>query len=137
MTKTYRHLSSVRHTIFVKKEGIEDLLAVTFDGGIRHPKLVFGKFTTADKKLQAAIENHPGYGKEFTGPAELAKQPKKEDEEPPEELTGKETVEVNHWQQSKKFLIEQHEVDPQRLQTKEMVENVAEELGVVFRYVTK
>lgn len=127
MLKTYRHLQYLKHTIFVTVDGVQQ--AITFEGGTRQPVRIHGNFTTANLKLQEAIEKHPGYGKQFIGPNEPVKKPKLNPE-----LTGEEPVEVGNFQQAKKYILDNFEVDPSRVQNKELLEKTAAELGVQFIY---
>jgi len=49
----------------VEENGEKVKKRISFTGGMRKPQRVNGKFTTADEKLQKAIESSPGYGKKF------------------------------------------------------------------------
>ena len=129
--KTYRSLRYLELYAYVNVNGKE--VNVPFTGGTKVPKRILGSFSTGDKQIQKALEEHPKYNLEFTcvsGNEVKAGAPSKE-------LSGEEPVQVANFQQAKKYLVDEHGVEPAEIPNKEALEKKALELKVQFEYVKK
>jgi hypothetical protein len=62
-TKRYQLLKDLQNTSFFEVNG--NVVCVTFNGGIRRPELIRGRFTTSDPDLQAVLEADNGFNIEF------------------------------------------------------------------------
>lgn len=125
--KTYRSLRYLELYAYVMVDGKE--INIPFTGGTKVPKRILGSYSTGDAKIQRALEEHPRYNIEFTCVSGEVKAGA-----PSKELGGDEPVQVANFQQAKKYLVDEHGVDPAEIPNKEALEKKAQELKVTFEY---
>lgn len=63
MFKVYESQIFIKRSINIEVNGKPR--TISFTGGLKYPKKVFGIFSTNNEKEQAAIEEHPGFGTKF------------------------------------------------------------------------
>lgn len=145
MLKLYRSLKyrELHHEAMVDGKKV----FVDFIGGAIYPHKVMGFFTTADEKLQKALEEGPGFNtlyelevtvdpdaskKQAQKPTEKKKTSKKEivSDGPDDEKTVVE--EVTNYQQARDYLAEKFEIKKQALANPKAIENAANKNNVAF-----
>jgi hypothetical protein len=108
MFKTYQSLQNFKLSTSVTVDGKQE--SIDFIGGILRPFKKNGKFTTDNPKLQKAIENDSGYGKQFIliSQEQPSKDSKKITEPEKDETFEPISDDSKSVQQAKKFLIDKY-----------------------------
>lgn len=122
MLKTYTSINSVYYATDIVIEA-KETVRIAFDGGVRYPKVIFGTYSTDNKKIQDAIEKDASYGVEF----KLVKTKQSTEEKP--ETDSKEYPNITTVGNARAFLWETFK---KKAMNRAEVLEICKDLGISF-----
>jgi hypothetical protein len=128
MIKVYRSKYYMSLTVIVGERYID------FTGGTTSPRRINGEYVTGDPKLQAMLERHPDFNKDF----ELVRTfdpdpaPVVAEEEPVADTPAKTISKAKNSQEAKEELNKKYKISYSQLKNSDMILSAAERFGIVY-----